>query len=1088
MKRKLLDVPSWSKIMASTLLGMACTLPAFSQTYSFEDSVLPANWTVENATASFTTVHSTDAAVALMVTVDPGKTGVITCPFPTAKKQTNAKYNFHVEIYSDKVTETPLTVNFYDEKGGLHLSGNAVMNFKGWMPYYRSYTKDYGSKGMTEKAAKMTISIDNSNSTEPISLCFDNWNLAASLSSIMALPINIKDAADLNNQKIQPLILYSFSSNANKQNPLPAPTAEELSAIASIKGMLPLAPDASDTDLAEARNFAKGLDVRRNSDGTVKYNRIISKAAEYTKANEELVLRHLNALAASSDPADSQLFTDFMDAVLDANTFYRFPQLLWNTYADVRLIPRLMLALIPKLNDSQKSEWLKAVRWIIEEGWSNAPLDYFANNYNSDILYLNGGSKYFLSCAAYDPDPAVAAREMRAVKKMFELAVTPTTGGYGIIKPDGCGFHHGVNYNNYMYAFNPWINIALLLRDTPFCVNKEAYDNIKKAILTCYSMSTRSTPYSNPNDPTDPTNNLYAKSLSGRHPFAGGQVNQFFPNEFKQAVQLSEKFFGGSPDPELAAAYNYYTMTNTYQVPEKDFSGFYQYNYSPVGIYRGNDWVVTMRCPTTLAWGAEIYSKKNRFGRYQSTGSMEVMYSGCKSNSGLPLEPAGYDWNVVPGTTTVHYSDWKSMLPNGDLTTRFDQFSESTDYSGALAWHHGKAGMFSCDFVQSDAQNNAVVCYFDADATHLKFRKTIFAVDDMLFNLGTGITTQGNYNDAWITATNLFQEVGNDLTDFNVNGSMMNRNADPMEIDCSKGNVWMVSPKGTGIIIPKGNDNVVVKYGLQEGPHDTGATYDSAPETAIGAKAYIKHGVKVNNDKYSYLMVPATTADKLKGDVNDIVDRFDVISDDTFHGINYKPTGLTAISFFSKVDNTGMNFVKSVSDQMLVMYQKLDENHTGLAICLPNLKPDRVSSSAWDWKSLTVNSSIVLDGEWMCDGETPKNASVSASNGQTLVDVALSDGLPVYLDLKTVGAGVNELKIDDFSVRVSSEGDEIVVALGNASQEDVTVEVYDINGMKLTNGSIAAGTTACRLNARSNPINILRITSGTNTKIVKIVR
>lgn len=25
---------------------------------------------------------------------------------------------------------------------------------------------------------------------------------------------------------------------------------------------------------------------------------------------------------------------------------------------------------------------------------------------------------------------------------------------------------------------------------------------------------------------------------------------------------------------------------------------------------------------------------------------------------------AGWDWNMMPGSTTVHYTDWKEMTPN----------------------------------------------------------------------------------------------------------------------------------------------------------------------------------------------------------------------------------------------------------------------------------------------------------------------------------------------------------------------------------------------------------------------------------------
>ena len=62
-----------------------------------------------------------------------------------------------------------------------------------------------------------------------------------------------------------------------------------------------------------------------------------------------------------------------------------------------------------------------------------------------------------------------------------------------------------------------------------------------------------------------------------------------------------------------------------------------------------------MRCPTTKFWGGEIYSKTNRFGRYQAHGTLEIMYDGAMENSGFPKkdndnsttkETGGWDWNV----------------------------------------------------------------------------------------------------------------------------------------------------------------------------------------------------------------------------------------------------------------------------------------------------------------------------------------------------------------------------------------------------------------------------------------------------------
>ena len=198
---------------------------------------------------------------------------------------------------------------------------------------------------------------------------------------------------------------------------------------------------------------------------------------------------------------------------------------------------------------------------------------------------------------------------------------------------------------------------------------------------------------------TSDAEHFYANSLAGRHPLYGLDVN-FSKALFRELVEIGGDIDGKEFDPELAAYYNAFFKTNHYKgIAPRKLDGFYQFNYSPAGIYRQANWVATMRCPTTRFWGGEIYNKTNRFGRYQSHGTLEVLYEGSLAASGYPYKDkksaakGGWDWNVMPGTTTVHYTDWKSMLPNGNNADRFDQWSHTTNFAGALAW--GDCGLFA---------------------------------------------------------------------------------------------------------------------------------------------------------------------------------------------------------------------------------------------------------------------------------------------------------------------------------------------------------------------------------------------------------
>ena len=60
-------------------------------------------------------------------------------------------------------------------------------------------------------------------------------------------------------------------------------------------------------------------------------------------------------------------------------------------------------------------------------------------------------------------------------------------------------------------------------------------------------------------------------------------------------------------------------------LPPLPHKRFFVYNYGAAGIFRRSDWMVTLKGYTTDVWGSEIYRKDNRYGRYQSYGSVQIM-------------------------------------------------------------------------------------------------------------------------------------------------------------------------------------------------------------------------------------------------------------------------------------------------------------------------------------------------------------------------------------------------------------------------------------------------------------------------------
>lgn len=97
----------------------------------------------------------------------------------------------------------------------------------------------------------------------------------------------------------------------------------------------------------------------------------------------------------------------------------------------------------------------------------------------------------------------------------------------------------------------------------------------------------------------------------------------------------------------------------------------------------------------------------------------------------------------------------------------------------------------------------------------------------------------------------------------------VDQRADSLSIASSK-DTWIVNPCSTGYFIPAGNDPLIVRYGKQTTPSSFGLT-EQGMGTMTAAKAYLLHGAKPAQKKYQFLVVPATTAERMRADAKRFV-------------------------------------------------------------------------------------------------------------------------------------------------------------------------------------------------------------------------
>lgn len=698
------------------------------------------------------------------------------------------------------------------------------------------------------------------------------------------------------------------------------------------------------------------------------------------------------AYASLAGFPEGREFGGFVDMLLEKKVIGRIAPFAYSRYDDVRKIPANFLSALPACNTEQRGKLIAAVKRLVEFEKLYQDAATVKVNVNTDYMY--NVLPHLFICALYQPDEQQAVKDMIAFSHYISACTQYSPGSKDGLKVDGTGFHHRTHYNGYMYAYKTWVQYMACLKGTVFRVDMDAYQRMKKAIVSEYLMATL---------PVSGEEHFFANSLAGRHPFAGLMVD-FSRELFRELVEVGGDIEGKEIDEELAGYYNAFFQTDYYkQIKPKELDGFYQFNHSPAGVYRYGNWVATMRCPTTRFWGGEIYNKTNRFGRYQSHGTLEILYNGSLEQSGYPSawerfsgKRGGWDWNVVPGSTTVHYTDWKEMMPNGNDADRFDQWSATTNFSGALSW--GNCGMFACAFDQGDHWGNRRFV-----PTNLTFCKSVFAFDGILVSLGSGIGSRGDYADDRITATNLFQALeykGKEAPVFN--GKKLKK-GDVLLPEPDKDN-WLVTPCATGYLLPAGNDPLIVSYGNQTTPGPEGATPESFG-TRCASKAYINHGIKPAGKKYCFAVVPGVTSQRmssLSGRLFHPKGVFEVKQhQDSLHVLKHLPSETLAYALFAPASSLQEGFFRSSDTPLLLMERSCKkEDVLELAVCSPDLRPV-LSGDKKEWVSTPTVSTLMFDGNWrLADATTKSVLSCSYEGTCTKIVLELKDGLPLYLELR----------------------------------------------------------------------------------------
>lgn len=549
------------------------------------------------------------------------------------------------------------------------------------------------------------------------------------------------------------------------------------------------------------------------------------------------------------------------------------------------------------------------------------------------------------------PDANRQEQALNGLSRWLSSSLRYTPGTIGGIKVDGTTFHHGGFYPGYTTGVLATIGQFIAFTNgTEFELTEEARQHIKSAFIAMRNYC-----------------NFYewGIGISGRHPF-GGKMGSEDIEAFAN-IALSGDLSGRGDAFDHGLAADYLHLIRNGDTPNARFfkkegiqpaqapQGFFVYNYGSAGIFRRADWMVTLKGYTTDVWGAEIYAKDNRYGRYQSYGSVQIMGKGNPvSRAGSGFVQEGWDWNRLPGTTTIHlpFELLDSPLKGTTMARSEENFSGSSSLGGMN-------GMFAIKLMERDYDN------FTSDFVA---RKSVFCFDNRMICLGTGIT---NSNADYPTETTLFQ------TKFN-----------GKEPKADNDDYWLHD----------GYDNYyhVVDGTVRSQVADQESRHEKTREKTAGkfSSAWIEHGKAPKDGTYEYMVLIQPSAAEL--DELQKTPAYEVLQRDQMAHVVYdKKTGITGYATFEAYQPVNDQFIVSIPAETMVMYDKESDNRIRLSVCDPNLN---LAEKTYTTKepSRPIRKKIVVKGIWMLPSPQ-EGVQLEYEGNNTLLNVTCQHGQPVEM-------------------------------------------------------------------------------------------
>lgn len=420
-------------------------------------------------------------------------------------------------------------------------------------------------------------------------------------------------------------------------------------------------------------------------------------------------------------------------------------------------------------------------------------------------------------------------------------------------------------------------------------------------------------------------------------------------------------------------------------------------NHAQAGVYRKDNWIAVMKGFGNSMPGSELYPTTNRYGRYQSYGTLEILYPGGIGQEGNGYDVETWDWNYNPGATTI-VLPWEEL--HGERS-RLDEVQQKS-FVGALAFknkgenvdvlkkNYGTYGLFAMDFQELENQGFGITYGPEAHNATFTFKKSNFAFDDFIVSLGSGIANNDADNP---TVTTLYQRTADAQSGATVNSTFYGTGEN--NFSGTQDN-WVISDYNTGFYVVSGSGDLKIWKGDQQTPNYNEIDPNAYLDNAIGTytKGYIDHGNAPADAGYEYVTKPNATISDMQAIA--AAKPYTVLEKSSErHVVKHNEDNIWGYSLFSSSTDLDYGIIKANDAACLIMYEEIDDKHILLSITDPDLGLVARSNQP----AVTKNIQLSLRNNWSLSKPNSQVSKVSETDSTSTFQFTVENALAIEVDL-----------------------------------------------------------------------------------------